>query len=135
MPQRRRSHRKREKKRASSKPFFSFFSALCLRGSVAISSVLFALDPLRLIPVSVHLFERNFRPGPSLLGDSFFDVAETAAESTLCRLERALSLRAAPACQIGDGEGDVADLTGDGFVRDFFAGDLFAQFADLLFEF
>src|SRR5215510_9702609 len=104
MSQSHRSHRKREKKRASRKPFFSFFSALCLRGSVAISSVLFALDPLRLIPVSVHLFERNFRPGPSLLGDSFFDVAESAAEFTVRGLERALRLHAAPACQIGDGE-------------------------------
>src|SRR5215468_4202594 len=96
---------------------------------------LMALDPLRLIPVPVHLLQRNFRPGPSLLKDPFFDMSETAAELTVRGLERAFRLHAAPAGQVGDDEENIADLAGDGFVRDSFARHLFAQLADLFFEF
>src|SRR5262249_39786750 len=85
-------------------------------------SVLSALNPLGLIPVLVHLLHRNFRPGSSLFGDPFFDVSEAAAEFTARGFERAFRLHAAPAGQIGDDEEDVADLAGDGFVRDSFTG-------------
>ena len=79
-----------------------------------------AFDPLRFIPVPVHLFQRNFRPGSSLPGDPFFDVSEAAAEFTIRGLERAFRLHAAPAGQVGDDEEDVADLAGDCFAADSF---------------
>src|SRR5215471_21210658 len=107
----------------------------CAQGDPLSSILVSALDPLRLIPVLVHLLQRNFRPGPSLLGDPFFDVSETAAELTVRGLERAFRLHAAPAGQVSDDEENIADLAGDGFVRDPFAGHLFAQLADLFFEF
>src|SRR5215475_12160936 len=106
---------------------------LCV--AVAISSVLTAFDSLGLVPALVHFLQRNFRPGSSLLGDSFFDVSETAAEFTVRGFERAFRIHAVPAGQIGDDEEDVAEFAGDGFLLDFLTRDLIAQLANLLFEF
>src|SRR5215475_1333564 len=94
-----------------------------------------ALDLFRLIPMLVHIFERNLRPGSSLLGDSLLNVAEAAAEFAIRGLERALRLHAVPAGQVGDDEKYVADLAGDGVVVYIAASNLFAKFSNLFFEF
>ena len=93
------------------------------------------LDTLRLIPMFVHLFERDIGPGSSLFGDSFFDVSETAAEFAISGLERAFRLHAVPAGQVGDDENYVANLAGDSFIVYLPTGDLVAQLTNLFFEF